>query len=587
MSERIFSISKGNAEDVRVEPVSAENGVKVYRVTMTFPEDTVPSRVHIDWEEPMVNVLHVWHSTGGRDRAMRQWFAATSTHSDFCFGAPVLCTIGEGGRNTETVAVSDPCTPLNISYAVKDLDQRDTVGYTVSFFTGNCSAVSEYTADIRIDRRPVPYDEAIQSVSPWWAAYGYDFPSCPATAEDALYSSWYNFHQAPDAERLLADLKIAADLGFRTVILDDGWQFAGPSSGNYSMCGAWEVSPDKFADFKTFTDGVHDLGMKLMVWFSVPFVGYDSPVYADFAEKLLYTSDGLRAGVVDPRYPEVRAFIKDTYKRFLRDYDIDGFKLDFIDSFRPGNLTAEYDADIMDSETVEVAVHLLLDEITEELAELKPDLLFEYRQNYVGPAINRYGNMLRVADCAYDSLTNRIGVVDLRLMGYPVAVHSDMLFWSKDESVTLCAKQLYNILFSVPQISVILADSTEAQRKLLRRYLDYWTENRDVLLHGRFTALHPELNYTLVRAETAEKSITALYTDLPYVWDGKDGDVLHNGDIDGIVFENPTEVPCTVTVYDCFGERIDTVDVAAGRIVRLPVPVTGMVLIRNFTEFCS
>ncbi len=580
MSKRIFNIHPGNATDVRVDLIADTDGVEVYRVTMTFPDNTVPARVHIDWEEPMVNLLHVWHPTGGRDRAMRQWFAATSTHSDFCFGAPVLCTIGEGGKNTETVAVSDPCTPINISYAVKDLDQRDTVGYTVSFFTGNCSAVSEYVADLRIDRRPIPYDEAVQSVSPWWAEYGHTFPDVPAAAEDALYSSWYNFHQAPDADRLLADLKIAAELGFRTVILDDGWQFAGPSSGNYSMCGAWEVSPDKFADFKAFTDGVHDLGMKLMVWFSVPFVGYDSPVYADFADKLLYKSDGLRAGIVDPRFPDVRGFIKDTYKRFLRDYDIDGFKLDFIDSFRPGDRMADYDSSVMDCETVDVAVHLLLDEITEELAEIKPGLLFEYRQNYVGPAINRYGNMLRVADCAYDSLTNRIGVVDLRLMGYPVAVHSDMLFWSKDESVKLCAKQLYNILFSVPQISVILANSADEQRRLLRRYLAYWTENRDVLLHGRFTALHPELNYTLVRAETEEKSITALYTDLPYVWDGKNGDVLHNGDIDGMVFENPTKGSCTVTVYDCFGERLDTVAVAAGTMVRLPVPVTGMAEIR-------
>ncbi len=155
MDKRIFRMNKGNATDVRVDLLSSENGVEIYRVTMAFSENTVPSRVHIDWEEPMVNLLHVWHPTGGRDHAMRQWFSATSTHSDFCFGAPVLCTIGEGGKNTETVAVSDPCTPINISYAVKDLDQRDTVGYTVSFFTGNCSAMTDYTADIRIDRRPV------------------------------------------------------------------------------------------------------------------------------------------------------------------------------------------------------------------------------------------------------------------------------------------------------------------------------------------------------------------------------------------------------------------------------------------------
>lgn len=320
--------------------------------------------------------------------------------------------------------------------------------------------------------------------------------------------------------------------------------------------------------------------MKLMVWFSVPFVGIESPVYKKFEGKYLYIREtGTCAGILDPRYPDVRAYIKGTYKRFLRDYDIDGFKLDFIDSFHPGDTTAEFNS-AMDCETVELAVRVLLEEISAELAAIKPDLLFEYRQNYIGPAINRFGNMLRVGDCAYESLTNRIGVIDLRLMGYPIAVHSDMLFWSKDESIVLCAKQLLNIFFSVPQISVILADSTDEQRRLLRSYLDYWTENRDLILHGTFRALHPEMNYTCVSAENDNKIITVLYADLPYTWTGKDCDVLHNGDADGLIVENPADTPLTAEIYDCFGTRLGTADIGAHTIVRLPVPKTGMVRVR-------
>ena len=560
--------------------VSSADGIDLCRLTVVFPEDTVPTPVTVSWEEEMVNILSVWNPTGGRHRAIHQWFGATQNHSRFCFGAPILCTVGEGGINTQTVAVSDVCGPVNLSFCVKDLDQRYTVGYSASFFTGSCNAVREYTADIRIDCRAIPYYDSILSVSGWWAEYGHTIPACPPAAEDALYSSWYNFHQAPDGAKLLADLEVASGLGFRTVILDDGWQFAGPSTGDYSLCGEWQVSPDKFPDFKAFTDGVHSLGMKLMVWFSVPFVGYDSPVYRRFEGKYLYNSDGMRAGILDPRYPEVRAYIKDTYKRFLRDYDIDGFKLDFIDSFHPGDLTAA-PSDEMDCAVVDDAVRLLLLEIEEELAEIKPDLLYEYRQNYIGPAINRFGNMLRVGDCAYDALTNRIGIVDLRLLGYPVAVHSDMLFWSVKESDLLCAKQLLNILFGVPQISVILGDSTASRRKLLKHYLDYWTANRDILLHGTFRPMQPELNYTSVTAEGAEKSITVLYADLPYTWDGKDCDVFLGGEKDGLIFENPSDRTLRAEWCDCFGEVQGSVTVAAGSIVRIPVPCTGMVSIRR------
>jgi len=578
-NKRHYSVMVNDPDTkVSVTPLSCDDGVTVCRIHVVFPQSIVPSPVTVCWEEDMVNILSVWHPTGGRHRAIHQWFCPTHNFSNFCSGAPILCTIGEKGFNTQTVSASDCCHPITMQFFVKDLEQQDKVEYRVSFFTGTCSPMKEYVADIRIDCRKIPYYDSILSVSEWWASYGYTFPSCPAAAEDPLYSSWYNFHQAPDGERLLADLSIASKLGFRTVILDDGWQFAGPSSGSYSQCGEWQVSPDKFADFKTFTDQVHRLGMKLMVWFSVPFVGIGSPVYQRFKGKYLYVDPGMQAGVVDPRYPEVRQYLKDTYKRFLRDYHIDGFKLDFIDSFRPGDIMSEWNAS-MDCDTVEEAVQRLLTEIEEELTVEASDLLFEYRQNYIGPAINRFGNMLRVGDCAYDALTNRIGIVDLRLMGYPIAVHSDMLFWSKKESVPLCAKQLLNILFGVPQISVILADSTDEQKQLLKHYLEYWTEHRDVLLHGTFIPLHPELNYTSVSAESDQKRITVLYTDLPYTWDGKNSDVFLNGNTDGLILENDTILDANVQWFDCLGNQLGTMTAKAGSLVRVSVPQTGMVRI--------
>lgn len=578
---RKYSVSVRNPEvKVSVTTVSSADGVEVCRVHAVFPDDAAPTPVSVQWEEDMVNILSVWHPTGGRGRGIHQWFAPTKNFSNFCFGAPVLCTVGENGFNTQTVSVSDCERPITMKFFVKDLDQQDKVGYSVTFFDGNCSPIKEYTADIRIDCREIPYYESILSVSEWWEEYGYTFPACPAEAEDALYSSWYNFHQAPDEERLYNDLKIASELGFRTVILDDGWQFAGPSSGSYSQCGEWQVSPDKFPDFKAFTEQVHRLGMKLLVWFSVPFVGVDSPVYRRFEGKYLYTDrKGMMAGVVDPRYPEVRAYIKETYKRFLRDYDIDGFKLDFIDSFRPGDTTAEFNEE-MDCPTVEEAVKRLLEEIEEELAAIKPGLLFEYRQNYVGPAINRFGNMLRVADCAYDAMSNRIGIADLRLMGYPVAVHSDMLFWSKHEKISLCARQLLNILFGVPQISVILADSTQEQKELLKHYLDYWTENRDILLHGAFRPLNPEMNYPSISAENDSKRITALYADLAYRWDGKRSDVFWVGDADGMILENASDKMAEIGWFDCFGKQQGSMQINEKAMMRVPVPQGGMVQVR-------
>ena len=565
--------------ETTVTPVSSENGIELYRLRVAFPCKMVPPAVNIVWEEPMIGLLHVWHPLASTHHAMHQWFAATQSRSCFHVGAPVLATIGEDGINRQTVAIADPITPASIRFWINDLEQQNMVCYSVVLFDGVCDAIEAYETTLRIDTRPQHFSAVVQEVYPWWRDMGWGIPTPPSAAEDPLYSSWYNFHQAPEGEKLLADLKIAAELGFKTVILDDGWQFAGPSSGDYSLCGEWQMSPDKFPDFKAFTDSVHALGMKILVWFGVPFIGVKSPLFEQFTGKYLYVDYGImNEGTLDPRYPEVRQFIISVYRRFLIDYDIDGYKLDFIDAMMPRADTPPYDPTVMDCETTCEAVLRLLTEIETELGAVKPDLLFEYRQCYIGPAINRFGNMLRVGDCAYEAQLNRIGIVDLRLLGYPVAVHADMLFWAPEESIRMCTRQLLNILFGVPQISVILADSTEEQCTLLQAYLSYWQENRDLLLHGTFRAYAPEHCYPRITAETDDRMITVLHEDLCYTWNGKSCDIHCNSEKDGLIFENPTDDTITARISLLFGkEPLQTITILPHSITRLPVPQTGMV----------
>ena len=234
----------------------------------------------------------------------------------------------------------------------------------------------------------------------------------------------------------------------------------------------------------------------------------------------------------------------------------------------------------MDHVTVDGAVKTLLDEITAHLAKIKPDLLYEYRQGYVGPAINRYGNMLRVGDCAYDAHINHYKIAELRLLGYPVAIHSDMLYWSKDESVALCARQLLNILFSVPQISVVLANSTDGQKKLIRAFLDYWTEHKDIILHGIFKAPFPEMLYPILSAENDELRIVTMNANFPYLYDGKACDIFCNYDDGVLIVENPTEEALCAEIFNCFGKTAGSVAVGAKSIVRLNVPVAGRASVR-------
>ena len=69
-----------------------------------------------------------------------------------------------------------------------------------------------------------------------------------------------------------AECAEAARLGMKVVILDDGWQ-CDDIERSYASCGDWRVSARRFPDMRGHVARVHGLGLKYMVWFSMPFVG--------------------------------------------------------------------------------------------------------------------------------------------------------------------------------------------------------------------------------------------------------------------------------------------------------------------------
>ena len=114
------------------------------------------------------------------------------------------------------------------------------------------------------------------------------------------------------------------------------------------------------------------------------------------------------------------------------------------------------------------ALDVLLTEVMDELTSVRPDILIEFRQRYIGPQIRKYGNLLRVSDCPGSGISNRVGIVDLRLLSGKTAVHSDMLMWHEAETAQDAALQVLSCIFSTVQISVSLDKLTEEMKKMLK-----------------------------------------------------------------------------------------------------------------------
>ena len=554
-------------KNIELYPKKSEDGVEIYEL---------PCTGEYRWCEELKGVLSTWSPLCWRDHSMRQWFFPNYCEAVYQCGAPVMAAIDADDKNSLTVSLSDSVIRSKITMSVDDLNQRDEIIVTVTLFDETVRQQKDGKVLLRVDRRRIDWNDTVCEAGVWMRSFLPSLIKIPENAALPLYSSWYDFHQEPEQYLLERELEKAAEIGFKTFILDDGWQFEGNNTGDYSKCGDWSVAKDKFPDFKAFCDRVHSFGIKMLMWFPVPFVGFETEDYKRLKHIMAYDNPAFGAGVLDVRYPEAREYIINTYKRFVRDYGVDGLKLDFIDAFNVRASEIPPANDKTDVGSIDEAVRILMNEIYAEMTAYDPDFMFEFRQNYVGAEMVNHCNMLRVCDCAADPVTNRIGMAALKLVNSATAIHSDMLLWGHNEDPLNCRRQLLNILFSVPQISVRLTEVPEEHLRVIRGFVKYWLENKDVLYNGRFRARHPELNYTEMSAEKDGKKITVIHHGGVFTPDC-DADIFNNTDCDRLVSTGGRRFE--YGIYDIYGEKTKT-GVSDGTPAILPVARGGMIRIK-------
>lgn len=486
----------------------AEDGVIYVNLKLQADEPKLPSEMELIWHHPVIDVHSCWHPGAYRNKRLRvDWengFKSKATSL-----APVCCLYSLKGNNRQTFAFSDALNPIELKSGLNE--ETATFLCSVKLFQEPGCLVQSYEATLRIDTRDIPYYESLKQVQQWWASLSGFMPSAvPETAKLPMYATWYSFHQQLTPEAVERQCELAKEMGCEAVIVDDGWQTADNARG-YAYCGDWEVYEGKFPDMRAHVERVHRIGMKFLLWYSVPFIGIHSKAWHIFENKLLGKNDSLGAGVLDPRFPDVREYIIGKYEKALQEWDIDGFKLDFVDSF---NLTEDSDIEGRDYRSVPQAVDRLLSDVMARLRSIKPDIMIEFRQSYIGPLMRKYGNMFRAMDCPNDAIENRSRTLDVRLLAGSTAVHADPIMWNPNEPVESAALQIVNTLFSVPQISVMLDCLPEVQVQMVRFWLSFWRMYRDVLLDGKLVPLQPELNYPLVTAIADEKRISVVYADV-------------------------------------------------------------------------
>lgn len=555
-----------------------EEGIELVHIRVAAEHPEPPPVLRLTWEQPIVDIQGVWHPNGYRNRGlMPDWAGGYSSKSTS--SAPVVSLFNGTGRNRLTFAYSDTLHPVVCQAGVHE--ETAVFRCSVTLFEEPTSPLAKYEATLRVDLRDLAYYDSLNEVQMWWSGLpGLTPSSVPATARAPMYSTWYSLHQFVTPEAIEEQCRLAKALGCETVIVDDGWQTSDNARG-YAYCGDWEVCAAKIPDMKAHVERVHGLGMKYMLWYSVPYIGRHSKAWERFGDKMLYTIESRGYGVVDPRYPEVREYLIGLYEKAMRDWKLDGFKLDFVDSFNLPEEKKHVKGGGRDDLSVPEAVDRLMTGIMERLRKINPNVMIEFRQSYVGPCMRKYGNLFRAADCPNDAIENRVRTLDIRLLCGNTAAHSDMLMWHPEEPAESAALQLINVLFAVPQLSVLLDRLPAEHVQMTAFWLAFWNEHRDVLLDGRLEPFHPELLYPLVLASNKERLLAAVYhrtvvtlnRDLPEKF------ILVNGTrIGGVVLELDRDGGSRILeMKDCMGNVVErsAIHLKAGIHV-LQVPPAGV-----------
>ncbi|WP_270886584.1 alpha-galactosidase [Pedococcus sp. 5OH_020] len=405
-------------------------------------------------------------------------------------GMALGCLLADGDQSIVTYGASPGDRPLRVRAGLVEESAELLVSFEIDGKSG------ESPLRVHLDLAGRGFVESVQEMTRRLSG---PRPRPAVDDERPVLCTWYFLQQAIDGEVLMGYAEPASQLGFGTLIVDDGWQTADTARG-YGSAGDWSVSATKIADAARMVERFTTYNIRTMWWIGTPFIGHRSQAVSHLP--IVADDPSMHAAVLDSRSESARRHLVERVVQLVRTTGAHGVKIDFLERFAGQALP----------EGIEAGALNLLDDLGLGLDAVLPGASIEFREPYIGPSSTARATMLRVMDCPMSPIQNRIGILDLRLATVGVAIHSDPIMWADADSPARVGQHLINALFGVPQISMDLLALSERHTQVLAFWLRIINEYRHVLLHGEFQPERPELNYPLVHGSADGTTITARYS---------------------------------------------------------------------------
>ncbi len=158
---------------------------------------------------------------------------------------------------------------------------------------------------------------------------GMHFNKPPSASYEPIWCAW-GYERDFTVNKVLGTLPKVKELGYKWVVLDDGWQTAE---------GDWFLNPKKFPrgdkDMKAFVDKIHKAGLKAKLWWAPLAVDPGTKLIKEHPEMLLLKKNGKPEDItwwdsyyLCPAYNETLEYTRKLVKKFLGDWGFDGLKID-------------------------------------------------------------------------------------------------------------------------------------------------------------------------------------------------------------------------------------------------------------------
>ena len=562
-------------------PFDSEAQTQIYELDFSSQFKNDDSYVYGVIRFPITGFTYFWHPTREYEYTLPvAWAEPIRTKVNYSM--PIFTFFDDSGSSKRTVAFSEMIHEVVTTIGVHE--ETATMECSIRL---KKSVVKETTFSLYVSDQPLGFSQAIKKARNWiYTVNKQKTMAVPVTTKKNVYSTWYSFHQEVSSDALTMEAEQFPNYALQTLIVDDGWQTE-DASRRYSYAGDWEIAKKKFPEMEHSVFEMQKKDIRYLLWISLPYVGIHSKHWEEFKEKFLFIDSFQQAGILDPRYPEVRSYLINKSLQLVKEFNLDGLKIDFLDVFEEREIHAFSNG--WDRTSVEEAVQQLLGDLIESLQQFNPEIMIEFREDYFGPFMNGVANIFRVKDCPNNYVRNRIGIAKLKLLCPKAAIHSDMIMWHPKETVTFAAKQLLNCLFSVPQISLKLTELSLEKKEMLMYWLTYIQKNQKLLLDGEFHAFYPQDQFSQLASSTKEKTIVAIYGNNRWIefeqFSTPKIDIINASESPIVVLRLKKNRQVEVTIRDCKGNVVEhTRKKFSVGLLEINVPISGLIQIREVED---